>query len=602
MRSAWGVLVALLTLAATPAPRDRLWSRADEDAKTEAKRLYDAGAYAQALPFYDAVLERHPRDQDSRRYRGACYLHVNQPERALADFDAIVGYNPGWPGGWTNRGNALLMLGRPEHALEAFQTAIAAYQSPYWSLFPFPGVPTQQSAPAYAGLGEAFFQLGRLDLSLQAYSMVLKFDPGNPIGAQGRSRALLAMGKPAEALPDANAAVLGNPNALGSWRNRGSDLAAMGRNEEALADFNEALRRDPTNALTWKSRGGLLVRMNRFEEALRDLDEAIRLDPKLASAYQNRGAAFNCLRQYDRAAKDLETAVKLDPDNVGAHNNLGLSLSALGASDQAVIEFSEAIRLGASNASVFLNRALAYERLGVVDASARDFTEAMRHDPESTLAKEGLQRLRNADLAQTAPPSGSPMAMPLPGPTFEGVMHLAQALLASGDSPAAIRGLSEAIRMEPNRAEPYEMRAQARLMVGEDGAGQDARAFLKHTRWASPSSTEVAILGVLAERREGRLTEAQQLLDEALANSSPDRWPHPALRYLRGQIDPAGLLQVAASETQKAEAQALIGLSLGMAGDRQGALDPLRQAVALGPNDNSSKIVEVARAALAQIE
>ncbi|HEU5119028.1 MAG TPA: tetratricopeptide repeat protein, partial [Isosphaeraceae bacterium] len=463
-------------------------------------------------------------------------------------------------------------------------------------------IPTRQAAPAYAGLGEAFFQLGRLDLSLQAYAMVLNLDPGNPVGAQGRSRALLAMGKPAEALPDANAAVLANPNALGSWRNRGSDLAAMGRNEEALADFNQALLRDPSNALTWKSRGGLLVRMGRFDEALRDLNEAIRLDPNLASAYQNRGAAYNCLRQYDKAAKDLETAVKLDPDNVGAHNNLGLSLSALGSPDQAVIEFSEAIRLGAANASVFLNRALAYERLGVVDASARDFTEAMRHDPQSTLAKEGLERLHKAELAQNSPPSDSPMAMPLPGPTFEGVMHLAQALLASGDPQGAIRSLSEAIRIDPHRAEPYEMRAQARLMVGEDGAGQDARTFLKQSRWASPSSAEVAILGILADRREGRLNDAQVLLDEALANTAPDRWPHPALMYLRGQIDPAGLLEKAISQTQKAEAQALIGLSLGMAGDRQGAIEPLRQAIALGPNDSSSKIVEVARAALAQIE
>ncbi|HEU5117237.1 MAG TPA: tetratricopeptide repeat protein, partial [Isosphaeraceae bacterium] len=121
MPSAWGVLVTLLALGAGPTPKDRLWTRADEDAKTEAKRRYDAGAYDQAIPFYDAVLERHPRDQDSRRDRGACYLRMNQPERALADFDALVGYNPGWPGGWTNRGNALLMLGRPELALETFQ-------------------------------------------------------------------------------------------------------------------------------------------------------------------------------------------------------------------------------------------------------------------------------------------------------------------------------------------------------------------------------------------------------------------------------------------------------------------------------------------------
>lgn len=598
MRHGWAVLAAVLALGASPRPlpNDKLWSRDDEQAKTEARRLYDAGAYAHALPLYNAVLARHPRDIDCRRHRGVCYLQTNQPALALEDFDTLVGQDAGWPEGWTNRGNALLMLGRNEQALEAFQTAIEAHR--WWSF----RISTRAWAAPYAGLGEAFYQLGRLDLSLQAYEMVRRFDPGNPIGARGRSRALVAMGKAEDALPDANAAVLGNPNALGPWHNRGSDLAAMGRNEEALNDFNEALRRDPSNALTWKSRGGLLVRMGRAEEALRDLNEAIRLNPNLASAYQNRGAAYNCLKQYDKAATDLEKAVKLDPDNVGAHNNLGLALSALGKPDLAVLEFSEAVRLGASNAAVFVNRGLAYERLGVADASASDFIEALRHDPRSSLAKEGLARLQRRDQPPSPAPSGSEMAMPLSGPSFEEILGRSDALFASGDLKGAALGYSEAIAKSPDRAEPYARRALARLVSGKDGGGDDARTFLERTRWAAPESAQVAILGVLADRREGRMADAERLLDEALANTPADRWPHPALLYLRGRLDKDALMASAGSQTQNAEAEALVGLSLGLAGDRQGAVEPLRSAVAHLPKDSGSALGLVAKAALEQVE
>jgi tetratricopeptide (TPR) repeat protein len=342
--------------------------------------------------------------------------------------------------------------------------------------------------------------------------------------------------------------------------------------------------------------------MGRAEEALRDLNEAIRLNPKLASAYQNRGAAYNCLQQYEKAAQDLEKAVKLDPENVGAHNNLGLALSALGKPDQAVLELSEAIRLGASNAAVFVNRGLAYERLGVTDASAKDFTEALRHDPRSSLAREGLARLERRDRPPTPAPSGSEMAMPLFGPSFEETLGRSDALLVSGDVKGAVLGYSEAIAKGPNRAEGYSRRALARLMVGENGGGDDARSFLEKGRWAAPESAEVAILGVLADRREGRMGEAERLIDEALANTPADRWPYPALLYLRGRLDKAGLLASAGSEAQKAEAEALVGLSLGLAGDRQGAIEPLRSAVKRLPKDSGSMIVAVAKAALGQIE
>src|SRR5271157_701210 len=125
-------------------------ARADtRSARLEGIRLYEAGRFAEAIPYFDQVLARKGRDLEILIKRGACYLRTNQPEKALADFDRVnqhsswfsatfgargilspestwVPQPPAWMSfaeSWGNRGIALLMLGRNEQALESFRIA-----------------------------------------------------------------------------------------------------------------------------------------------------------------------------------------------------------------------------------------------------------------------------------------------------------------------------------------------------------------------------------------------------------------------------------------------------------------------------------------------
>ena len=59
------------------------------DARDEGIKLYQAGHYEEALLCFDQVLARHARDLEIRVKRGACYLQLNKPENALADFDFV---------------------------------------------------------------------------------------------------------------------------------------------------------------------------------------------------------------------------------------------------------------------------------------------------------------------------------------------------------------------------------------------------------------------------------------------------------------------------------------------------------------------------------
>ena len=79
-----GLAMAMAAMAAGRAHADP--TRADRD---EGLRLYEAGRFAEAIPYFDRVLERHHRDIEVRLKRGACYVATNQPAKALADFDWV---------------------------------------------------------------------------------------------------------------------------------------------------------------------------------------------------------------------------------------------------------------------------------------------------------------------------------------------------------------------------------------------------------------------------------------------------------------------------------------------------------------------------------
>ena len=85
------VCLTLATTAMAPGVACADPTRADRD---QGLRLYEARRFAEAIPYFDRVLERHHRDIEVRLKRGACYVVTNQPEKALADFDRINRLQP----------------------------------------------------------------------------------------------------------------------------------------------------------------------------------------------------------------------------------------------------------------------------------------------------------------------------------------------------------------------------------------------------------------------------------------------------------------------------------------------------------------------------
>ena len=310
MRSARIARVILLAMALAAAA-GRVHAdptRADRD---EGLRLYQAGRFAEAIPYFDRVLERHRRDTEVRIKRGACYLKTDQPQKALADFDWINNFSrfgtyvyipgagpplPYYPKSFGNRGIALLMLGRDQEALESFQQAVS-----FWRMPGYRGSHRNQAA-AYEGLGQAYHRLGQDAAAIEAYNQAIAIDATDPNAYAGRGDVLT-----------------------------GRQLYA-----EAIADYDAAIRLDASHSRAFASRGIAWYYQGRDEAAVADLDRAIALDPNYVKAYSYRGAARSRRGQNELALDDYNAVVRLMPENAGAYKDRGGVLCRLGRYDSAI--------------------------------------------------------------------------------------------------------------------------------------------------------------------------------------------------------------------------------------------------------------------------
>jgi tetratricopeptide (TPR) repeat protein len=654
MRVARAVLATSLAICCAIIAAREARAGGTDQARAEGLKFYQAGHYQEALLCFDQVLARHGRDFEILIKRGACYLKLEKPERALADFDrvnqrgfwasrtlganAIYDPNSTWlplpipdtafAESWGNRGIALLMLERNEEALASFKTAIQFWNQPQNLRF------NVGRAAAYQGLGQAYHRLGddetalrvydnavsinpadanglagrgdvleamRMpDRALSDYSEAIRLDDGHARAYCGRGIAYFALGRDTLALADLDRAIVLDSNLAKSYSFRGAVHARHGRNELALADYEILIRLLPSRAGAYKDRGGLLVRMRQFDRAIEDLDEAIRLDPKRASAYQNRGAAFNGLGRYEQAVDDLSKAIELDPDNAGAFTNRGLALFALGRYDQSVADLSTAVQLAPRTAIPYFNRAEVFARLGQRDRAIEDYNEAVRLDPRLAPAYAASARLRDENGQRDRAIRDYDMALLL-DPKEVGLYYdRGNVRREAGDWRGALDDYDRAVALDPKRADTYFARGWARFAAGVPGSDYDARVYISLQGWRDSLSPYMAVLAVLGSRQAKRQADGDRVASEALANLSARAWPVPVLGYMKGSLSETALLQAAVSKRQQTEAHAFIGLVRLQGGDKKGASDHLRWATENG--SAGSVAGDVARSALSRIE
>jgi len=134
-------------------------------------------------------------------------------------------------------------------------------------------------APAYGGLGDAYFNSGNSEQALVAYKEQVRLAPNDPMAQYD----------------------------LGYFYN------AMGRHGEAFAPLVKATSLDPNFAEAYYGVGYAYLRGEDFEKSISFLKSAVRLKPDYGEAYYGLGQAYARLGKADLANEQLKKLNTIDP-------------------------------------------------------------------------------------------------------------------------------------------------------------------------------------------------------------------------------------------------------------------------------------------------
>jgi tetratricopeptide (TPR) repeat protein len=147
---------------------------------------------------------------------------------------------------------------------------------------------------------------------LQTYKQAIHLNPNSALAYHGQGEAFYNLNRYEEALAAYDQAIRLDPNFAYPYNGKGVALRHLNRYEEALAAYDQAIRLDPNFAVTYNNKGTALYSLNRYEEALILYEQAIRLDPNFAIAYYNKGTALDTLNRHQEATEAHQKARELE--------------------------------------------------------------------------------------------------------------------------------------------------------------------------------------------------------------------------------------------------------------------------------------------------
>ncbi|QSV71128.1 MAG: tetratricopeptide repeat protein [Aphanizomenon flos-aquae KM1D3_PB] len=305
-----------------------------------------------------------------------------------------------------------------------------------------------------------------------------------------------------------------------------------------------------TTASQWLERGNQLWRLRRYPEAIQAFDAAIKQKPEFIHlAYYGKGLALGSSGKYPEAITAFEQAVQFQPDFVPAWYYLSIESNQL---DKALAAINKAIQLQPNNPNLY------NEKLAVL----RD-----------------LKRYREAAAAINKAIELSPRAA-----FYYNRGNVRDDL---GDKQGAIEDYNQAIKFNPNLAQPYYNRGNVRNELGDkQGAIEDYNQAIKINPNDAQAYNNRGFVRAELGDKQGAIDDYNQAIkiNPNLAQAYNNRGNARAeLGDKQGAIDDYN--QAIKINPNYANAYYNRGVVRSELGDKQGAIDDFNLAIKINPND-----------------
>jgi protein O-GlcNAc transferase len=201
------------------------------------------------------------------------------------------------------------------------------------------------SAPVYSNLAVALLAIGRPQEALDCCEAALRLKVDFPEAYVNRGNAFCALGRSAEALDSYERGIALAPRFSDAHVGRVNALLSLKRYEDAVASCERLLQIDGRNLDAWNLHGTALLKLQRRDEALSSFDRALSFHPNSAETHNNRGTALRDLKRLDEALAAYERALRLRPEFAEVYCNVANVGLDMGRIEEAVAHCDRALAI-----------------------------------------------------------------------------------------------------------------------------------------------------------------------------------------------------------------------------------------------------------------
>ena len=271
-------------------------------------QYHNMGQPQQAEKYFKLALSKidHMSDREKYRTRGAYYLMMREPDKALEEFTQLVKQYPADDVGYGNLALAYFYRRDMAHALEEGRRAIAIYP---------------KNAAQRSNVGLYAMYAGDFKTGIEESKAALGMNPSFVLGYVGVALSQLGQGNPAEASATYEELAKIKPHGISAAAAGLADVALYeGRVREAIKILQQGGRDDlasknPDGAATKfaiLAQAYLLTGNN--SAALQAADEALRQSKETGIMFWAARAYLGARKQHKALALAQELASRLEPD------------------------------------------------------------------------------------------------------------------------------------------------------------------------------------------------------------------------------------------------------------------------------------------------
>ena len=504
-------------LAKDDAKAVEAWKRAVEadqgTARTTfglARALYAAGNVDEAAAQAEAALKHSPRHVGARILLARIAWAKSDEATAVRHLTEVISDESVSAGASNSeRVDALTLLGHL-HIARSRVTDAGKVLIEALKLDP-------KSGPALAGMGEVLFREGRYTDALARFEAGIQADPDGIASKIGVAKTRIALERLQDAKDMLRKLREAHPNdvQVAFWMGRAEEL--LGDKAAAEALYAEAIRLGGTRPEVvepYIALSQLMAAEGRTAEAEAKLAEARRQLPGSSAIHKALGDMYLAAGRYEAARGELEAARQIDPDDLSALFKLGVTLRHMKRYDESAAMFDAVAAADKEYPGLALERGLLYEASNRTHEALEYYQQALAKapdDPDLMLrvgstevaaghAEQAVEILRK--VLQKRPNSA------------EANHFLGRALLLKGANLAeALRYLTRATEIDPNRAEYHLYRGWAANEAGQPAVARDSllRALALDKQLADAHWQ----FGVML-RKQGAVVDAIRHLQKAL--------------------------------------------------------------------------------------